>query len=198
MIYIKHRVNDRLDLINLDKHNGAEIDLRLRNGRIVLAHDPYSDGEEFESWITNYDHNILILNTKEDGLEDQILEILKRNNLKKYFFLDQPFPTQNKCLLENIPIAIRISDLEPVEVLKNIKPEWIWLDNFSGNWENLFASIVKIKHELPKICLVSPELQNRIMEEEVPHIVELINIYKIDVAAICTKFPEDWRVYLET
>jgi hypothetical protein len=184
--------------MNLDRQNGAEIDLRLQNGRIVLAHDPYADGEEFESWIANYDHNILILNTKEDGLEDQILEILKRNNLKEFFFLDQPFPTQNRCLSENIPIAIRISDFEPVDVLRNLQPEWIWLDNFSGNWENLFKSIVKVEHKLPKICLVSPELQNRIMEKEVPHIVELINRYKIDIAAICTKFPENWRVYLDT
>ena len=198
MIYIKHRVNTQSELINLHKENGAEVDLRLQNGKIILAHDPYTGGEEFESWIVNYDHNVLILNTKEDGLESQILEILKKNNLENYFFLDQPFPTQNKSLLENISIAIRISDLEPVDILRNIKPEWIWLDNFSGNWDNLFKSIAKVNYELPKICLVSPELQNRTMEKEVPCIIELINRYKIEITAICTKFPEKWRIYFDT
>lgn len=184
--------------MNLDKQNGAEIDLRLQNGRITLAHDPFTNGEEFETWISNYDHNILILNTKEDGLETQIIEILKRNNLKNYFFLDQPFPTQYRCLLENIPIAMRMSDLEPIDVLRYVKPEWIWLDNFSGNWDNLFKSMSKLNQELPKVCLVSPELQNRIIEKEVAYIVELINQYKIEITAICTKFPEIWKVYFDT
>ena len=58
MIYIKHRVNTQSDLINLHKENGAEIDLRLQNGKIILTHDPYTGGEEFESWIANYDHNV--------------------------------------------------------------------------------------------------------------------------------------------
>jgi hypothetical protein len=198
MIYIKHRVNSQSDLVNLDKVNGVEIDLRLQNGKIVLAHDPYTSGEEFESWIESYNHNILILNTKEDGLEFQILEILKKHNIKRYFFLDQPFPTQNKCLLENIPTAIRISDLEPVEVLRNFKPEWIWLDNFSGNWDIVFGNISRINYDLPKICLVSPELQNRVLEQEAPHMVELISSYKIEITAICTKFPENWRLYFDS
>ena len=197
MIYIKHRVNSQSDLINLEKDIGVEIDLRSQNGKIILAHDPYTVGDEFESWIKNYSHKILILNTKEDGLESKILEILKINNINRYFFLDQPFPTQNKCILENIPIAIRVSDLEPIEALRNLKPEWIWLDNFSGDWDIVFKSISNINYDVPKICLVSPELQNRVLEQEAPRIVELMISYKIEIAAICTKFPEKWRIYFD-
>jgi hypothetical protein len=197
MIYVKHRVNNQSELVDLNKNIGAEIDIRIYNGKIVLAHDPFTEGEEFEKWILKYKHELLIINTKEDGLEFSIIQTLKKYKIENYFFLDQPFPTQRRCLLENIPIAIRISDLEPINILNKITPEWIWLDNFSDNWEMIFSNIKSIKHSFPRICLVSPELQNRKLENEILQIHNLVKNYSIKIDAVCTKFPEIWKKTFE-
>ena len=44
-----------------------------------------------------------------------------------------------------------------------------------------------------KICLVSPELQGRNAEKEIPEMFNLLSLIKIDADAICTKYPVIWE-----
>ena len=43
-------------------------------------------GEYFKKWIKYYKHALLIINIKEEGLEESILKILKENKINNYFF----------------------------------------------------------------------------------------------------------------
>ena len=73
MIIIKHRVNLIKELKRTDKNLGVEIDLRSGPSGIYLHHDPFKKGELFSKWIRCYSHKLLVLNVKEEGLENQIL-----------------------------------------------------------------------------------------------------------------------------
>ena len=66
--FICHRINTVNELKNIDKQFGVEIDLRddHKSGKLILAHDPFSEGEYFEEYLKEYCHNYgtLILNIK--------------------------------------------------------------------------------------------------------------------------------------
>ena len=187
---IAHRVNSSDSLQKVEEHFGVEIDLRTKNGEIILAHDPFVDGESLAKFMANYSHKMLILNVKEDGLEEQILETLTQFNSPDYFFLDQSLPTLVKSLRIGYNCSMRISEHEsPLELLP-LQPKWLWIDSFYGNWEHMDSAIKYAKVHQIKTCLVSPELQGR---DPQPEIEKLLLRYSENLDAVCTKFPSLWR-----
>ena len=132
MIIIKHRINTSKELIKTNKNYGVEIDLRSNNKDIYLHHDPFKKGELFSNWIKNFNHKIVVLNVKEEGLEKKILKILKKNRIKKYFFHDQTFSSLLKNMYKT-KVSIRYSEYEELKKINklffNIK--WLWIDNFT-------------------------------------------------------------------
>lgn len=194
---IRHRVNTAKELSSVPARHGVEIDLRISEGEIILAHDPFTQGESFKSWLENFYHGTLILNVKEDGLESHISEILKSKGIEDYFFLDQPFPTLRKSALENRPVALRLSENEnPIEI-GNLEIKWLWLDSFSGNWSYLAKHAEWLKRGEFKLCIVSPELQGRSPESEASVIVENLKKSNLKIDAVCTKTPKVWEMLLQ-
>ena len=132
MIIVKHRINTSRELKKINVNFGVEIDLRSKNKDIYLHHDPFKKGELFSNWIKSFKHRLIVLNVKEEGLEPKILSILKRNNVKNYFFHDQTFSTLIKNM-HKTKVSVRYSEFEG---LKNIDKlfnsiKWIWIDNFT-------------------------------------------------------------------
>ena len=78
MILINHKVNSISKLLKTSVEFGVETDLRSENKKIYLHHDHFKKGESFEKWIKYYKHKILILNVKEEGLENMVIKILKK------------------------------------------------------------------------------------------------------------------------
>ena len=64
MEFISHRVNTIKELSRLPNDHGAEIDLRDYGENIVIQHDPFVSGEDFEKYLRQYDHGTMILNIK--------------------------------------------------------------------------------------------------------------------------------------
>jgi hypothetical protein len=164
--FICHRINIVNELKNIDKEFGVEIDLRddHKSGKIILAHDPFVDGEYFEDYLKEYNHNTLILNIKSERIEIECLKLLEKYNIHNYFFLDSSFPMiylLNKDYKNN-NIAFRFSEYEHIDNFINCKDMFstIWIDCFTKfplNKENYEL----IKNENKKICIVSPELQKQ-------------------------------------
>ena len=202
MITVRHRINTIKELSLVDSTYGVEIDLRSQNQEIIISHDPYtSDSILFSEWIKFYKHNMLILNIKEEGIEQKVFEIIKNANIKEFFFLDQSFPFIVKTLVSGESrTAIRFSDYESFNTLERAfhlpqpTPNWVWVDSFTGNWEHL-AELPKIKSMGYKVCLASPELHQRSLNPELTYILENTNSTQID--AVCTKFPEKWALKLD-
>lgn len=164
--FICHRVNKIEELENTDKIFGVEIDIRddHKTLQLILAHDPYVDGEFLDAYLSTYNHNTLILNIKSERVEIECLEILRKYNITNYFFLDSSFPMINLLnnKYSNKNIASRFSEYECLEFTKNIKDmvEWIWIDCFTylPLDKNIYDEIKSINK---KTCIVSPELQGQ-------------------------------------
>ena len=197
MIIITHRINTVRELSLIDLNYGIEIDLRSQNLEIIISHDPYTtDSILLSEWIKFYRHRMLVLNIKEEGIEQQVFEIINKANIKNFFFLDQSFPFIVKTLAAGERrTAIRVSDYESVNTLKKVSqlslltPNWVWIDSFTGNWDHL-ACIKEIKSMGYKVCIASPELHRRNLELELELIARLVDVSQID--AVCTKYPDKW------
>ncbi len=194
MIIIKHRQNEITELKELPKTLGAEIDIRTYCKELILHHDPFSKGQKLFDWLKCYEHRFLILNVKEEGLEEKIIPMLKKFNIKNYFFLDQSFPFLIKYSRKKIKyLATRLSDYENIINLINLenKVQWVWIDYFDKfplNDEN----IILIKKLNFKYCLVSPELHGENKIFTINEVRENLDNLNFIPDAVCTKKPSEW------
>lgn len=199
MEFIAHRINKLEELEKLSEKYGVEIDLRDNvDGRIYINHDPFILGENFEEYLKKYRHGTMILNIKSERIELKILELLKKYNLKEYFFLDSSFP-MIKLLSDRGEknIALRYSEYEGFDTLEKMqgKIDWVWVDCFTKlPIDNEIYR--KIKNMGYKLCLVSPELQGQ--PEKIELYAKQIKDEKIEFDAICTKEynVEKWKILL--
>jgi hypothetical protein len=191
-----HRINQSSKLSEISPHDGVEIDLRSKNGRIILQHDPFLEGEDLLSWFEKWQGHDLILNVKEEGLEDKILEILDSFSVKKYFFLDQSFPFLMKTLrFGNRNVAARVSDLESYKTALGLDCQWVWLDCFLGDWEYLIDVVPQLRTQGKSMCLVSPELARLSSKTELFNLQRLMGENNLLIDAVCTKDKSLWEVY---
>lgn len=186
--YIAHRINKIEELKLLPTEYGVEIDLRDGlDGRIYLQHDPFIFGDDFEEYLKNYKHGTMILNIKSERVELKALELLKKYNIQKYFFLDSSFP-MIKLLTDKGErnIALRFSELEGLENLRLMqgKCDWVWADCFT-KFPLTEESYKTIKELGYKICFVSPELEGQ--EEKISEYKKIADAGKIKFDAICAK-----------
>ena len=194
MIIIEHRVNSIKHLKLTNKDYGVEIDVRSNGSELILDHDPYIDGVFLSDWIKHFDHNFIIFNIKEEGLEEKILYYIKKFNISNYFILDQSFPYLIKFINKGYDFGcLRLSEYEN---LYNIdffidKINWIWVDYF-----NIFPldkkTYIYLKENNFKICLVSPELQGYKIEK-IYLLIDLLKTNNIKPDAVCTKHTKIWK-----
>ncbi len=195
MKIVIHRCNSIANLKSVNTKYGVELDIRTYNGNLILNHEPYEAGESFDQWIRFYNHDLLILNVKEEGLEDKIKLLLLKYDIKNYFFLDQSFPFIIKKSKEGEKkIAVRVSDYESIITAKNVSDlvSWVWLDTFN---ELLFTEedYINLRKLNYKICLASPELHPHNDKSKILPIKSKLKKMKIKLDAVCTKFPEIWE-----
>ncbi len=196
MIIIKHRVNNSKELDRVSQDFGVEIDLRSNSKGIYLHHDPFKKGERFENWIKKFNHKLIVLNVKEEGLEDKILKILRKNNIRNFFFHDQTFSTMLKNM-KKTKVSVRFSEYEGLKKIKELfkKIKWLWLDNFNEiKLDKSFYNFLKNMNV--KICIVSPELVNKKRLSEIKKITTFSKKNNIKFDAVCTKRPNIWKKYL--
>ena len=195
MEYIAHRINTVEELKNTPTEFGVELDLRDFGDRLILQHDPFVDGEDFEEYLKHYKHGTMILNIKSERIEHRVLELVKKYEIKDYFFLDSSFPMiylLSKGGEKNV--ALRFSEFEGLDTIKNMvgKVDWIWVDCFS-KLPITSENFQELKQLGFKFCLVSPELQGQ--KEKLPEYKEYLAEQGIVFDAICTKIYniENWR-----
>jgi len=196
MKIICHRVNTVETLKKVDKKYGAEVDIRSEGNKLIIHHDPFSGGEDFENWIKEFDHSFLILNVKEEGLEERLLSLLNKYDIKNFFFLDQSFPFIIKYSKKGIKdIAIRVSEFESLDTAISLSGlcNWIWVDCFTRLPINS-SDIEKLRENGFKLCYVSPELQGRGTFEDIKEFISQLKLLDTSPDAVCTKFPEIWEL----
>jgi len=194
MKIILHRVNNVSDLKDIPKEFGVEIDIRSSNGNLILHHDPYKNGENFNDWLDFWRGQFLVLNVKEEGLEEAILKTLLDRKIENYFFLDQSFPFLVKTIRSgNLNVSVRVSDFESLQTAISVDCNWVWVDCFKGNWDFLKNVIPILVESKKKICLVSPELVRESFEEELRALKLVLQSSNLLIDAVCTKSAAYWK-----
>ena len=195
MKFIVHRRNTAAELAATPTRYGVEIDLRgAPDGRPILHHDPFSAGEDFADWLEGYRHAALVLNVKEDGLEERAAELARARGIEDYFFLDQPFPTLLRCAARGERrCAVRVSEFESVETALRLagRVDWVWVDCFT-RFPLTGGDAERLRGAGFRLCVVSPELQGRGAASEIPAMARLLAERGVAPDAVCTKFPERW------
>lgn len=189
----EHRVNESKALKLVNPMHGVEIDIRTHNGRLILAHDPFVEGELLADWLQVWNGQPLILNVKEDALELAIIGLLARYSIEEYFFLDQSYPSIRRMIQNGMTkVATRVSDYEDLTTALASGSEWVWLDSFSGDWSYLPDVVPKILKNNQKTCLVSPELQRADSQNELEKLRQSLSQSNLRITAVCTKNPGKW------
>ncbi len=195
MIIVSHRRNTLSQLRDTAPEFGVEVDIRSHGERLIIHHDAFVDGEDFETWLGGYRHRLLILNVKEEGLEDRLIALMRAHGIEDWFFLDQSFPFlvrtarggESRC-------AVRVSEFESIDTAMSLtgKVKWIWVDCFT-RFPLDGVQAARLHEAGFRLCLVSPELQGRDAATEIPALRALLEREGIVADAVCSKEPALWR-----
>ncbi len=77
MEFIAHRINTIEELKKVPNEYGVELDLRDYGNKLILQHDPFVEGEDFEEYLKYYNHGTMILNIKSERIEYRVLDLIK-------------------------------------------------------------------------------------------------------------------------
>tara|TARA_B100000925_G_scaffold285915_1_gene262889 strand:- start:222 stop:797 length:576 start_codon:yes stop_codon:yes gene_type:complete len=183
MIKIIHRVNDVQDLNKLSVNFGVEIDIRANNGALILSHDlNQKNSSNLNDYLDVYNHQFLVANIKESGIEEEVINALETKNISNYFLLDVEFP----FLLQNFKkygdiLCLRYSYFEGIDTIKNFVGEikWVWIDTYKDfELTNEIADILKNFN----LCLVSPSRWG--YKEKVSDYIEKFKRFDLSFKAI--------------
>ena len=195
MKIIHHRRNTLEELRSTPVEYGVEIDIRTHGKDLILHHDPFVAGELLDNWLSEFHHGTLILNVKEEGLEEAVLERMKRFGIEDFFFLDQSFPFLIKTARTGEKrCAVRVSEFESIDTAMALqgKVSWVWVDCFT-KFPLSRQQADRLRQAGFRFCLVSPELQGRTDPQAIAAMRELLDGLRIPAEAVCTKTPELWR-----
>lgn len=193
MEIIAHRRNRIDELIATPREHGVEVDIRSEGDRLVIHHDPFASGPDFEEWIGYYRHGTLILNVKEEGLEMRLLAIMADRGIDRFFFLDQSFPFLIRTARQGERrSAVRVSEYESIDTALAVAPmiDWAWIDCFS-RFPLDHEAAGRLRAAGLRLCLVSPELQGRPVDE-IASLRALLANECIGADAVCTKRADLW------
>lgn len=194
MEIIRHRRNTLAELLATPVAYGVEFDLRSSGSRLIMHHDPFAEGEDFDEWLKGYSHGTLIVNVKEEGLEQRALAALQKRGVEKFFFLDQSFPFLVKTARTGERrCAVRVSEYESIDTALSLagRIDWVWVDCFT-RFPLTKTDADRLRDGGFRLCLVSPELQGRDGSVEIPEMRGLLASLGIVADAVCTKVPELW------
>ena len=193
MEIIIHRVNKIKELKNIKPTFGTEIDIRSQGKDIILSHDPFVKGDKLDDYLDEYNHGILVLNIKEDGIEDDVLGMVReRNRIKDYFLLDVEFPYLfKKAKAGEMDMAIRFSEDECIQTVQKYinKVNWVWID--CNTTLPLNKKNIKILNNFKK-CLVCPERWGRPNDLIVYKKIMQSLSFNIDAVMTSNEYAYEW------
>ena len=195
MHIILHRRNTIEDLKTTPKEYGVEVDIRSQGNALIIHHDPFAPGLSFDEWFSHYNHGTLILNVKEEGLEQRLRALAEKKGFQDFFFLDQSFPFLIKTARQGERrCAVRISEYESIETALAVSDliDWAWIDCFT-RFPLSKEDAARLRDTNLKFCLVSPELQGRTDPGDVLKIQDAMAQAGFAPTAVCTKTPALWQ-----
>ena len=161
MEIVAHRINLIHELLEVPVKYGCEIDIRSQDSKLILNHEPYLPGDSLIDYLDNYKHGLLVLNIKEAGIENDVLQLVRERNIPSFFLLDIEFPYLYRASrLGERAIAVRFSEDEPIELVYNYSElvDWVWIDT---NTKLPIDSNNTLALSFMQTCIVCPERWGR-------------------------------------
>ena len=193
MLKIIHRINSIKELKKISSSYWVEVDLRAYGNEIVLSHEAFETWDLFEEYLNYYKHKLIILNIKESGIENRVVELMEKFNINNYFLLDCEFPYIYRASRENNrKIAIRYSEDEPIEqaFLYKDKVDYLFIDT---NTKLPIDKDVINQIKWFKICLVSPDRWGR-PEDIVKYKKQIQNLgFELDMVMVWKEHINLWN-----
>lgn len=195
MQIIIHRVNEIERLKTTNPKYGVELDIRADGDRLILNHEPFAGGDDFEDYLKNYHHALAVWNIKEAGIEQHVIDLAKKYNVKNYFLLDVEFPYIYRASRAGIrDIAMRYSEDEGIDTVLNYKGkvDWVWIDTNTRLPLN-----AAVQHQLAgfKTCLVCPERWGR--PQDISNYIQQLHSLNFKLNAVMTAeaYVSQWEKY---
>lgn len=120
------------------------------------------------------------------------------HGITDFFFLDQSFPFLVKWAKAGEQrCAVRVSEFESIDTALSLagKVDWVWVDCFT-RFPLSGDEARRLQDAGFRLCIVSPELQGRNAETEIPAYAALLTERGIAAQAVCTKRPDLWKIAL--
>jgi len=174
---------------------GTETDLRDRDGKLVISHDPAQNNFlPAEAFFSSYRQHVqslpLALNIKADGLQKLLAAALLKYQIQNYFVFDMSIPDMVSYIKVGLRVFTRQSEYEPNPILYE-QSQGVWVDGFNSDWIDE-TTIEKHLRNGKQVCVVSPELHGRPFEDFWEKLLIMAVASSPDVM-LCTDYPEQAR-----
>lgn len=157
----------------LEQGFGIETDVRDRDGRVVVSHDPPdADAPDWAALVERWssegllDGRVIAVNVKSDGLLPAMESARATLRGTASFYFDMSFPQTLAYARAGEPVALRVSEYEPlrgslVDAL-GIAP-CFWLDAFASDWwlASPWRAEIDEACATGRVAFVSPEIHGR-------------------------------------
>ena len=181
-----------------DNGFGLETDIRDHNRKIVISHDPPTDGSiaisEMEKHFlaADRDGKPIALNVKSDGIADLLDSAPFLRSLSNAFFFDMSVPQMMVFEKHSLAFFTRISEVENEPSLYDVAAG-VWIDQFYRDWADA-ETILRCTIDGKLVCIVSPELHGRDYRPYWEYLGQLHEQGQLDDRAmLCTDYPEQAR-----
>jgi glycerophosphoryl diester phosphodiesterase len=193
----EERNSEKAFIKALEHGFGIETDFRDFMGRVVVSHDPAIGAEKSfadfcELYLKYGNGEVLAINIKADGLQDELLMTLAKYGINNYFVFDMSLPDMIIYSQKKAIIYSRLSEYEKTPLLYD-EAEGVWLDCFLSDWVT-DAVLSQFLYDGKKVCLVSPELHGREHKEFWKRLKEF-GVSKSANIMICTDYPDEARSF---
>ncbi len=189
--FYQHRVNTVEALEGLPNDLGVEFDLRSDGDRVIVTHDPFTDGPPLAEYLAHVGARPCIFNIKCEGIEEHCLTAARRAGVEDLFLLDVTMPAAVRLARTGERrFAVRWSEHEPAEASLAWcgVARWLWVDCFT-RWPSEVDAWQRLAEHF-SVCLVSPELQGH-GQGSIGAWRDALEPRSFD--AVCTKRPDLWR-----
>ncbi len=175
---------------------GTETDFRDYNGKLVVSHNVAEascpPAEDFFKLYKGSDYT-LALNVKADGIQQMLLDMVQKYDIKKYFCFDMSIPDTLGYIDMGLSFYVRQSEYETINSLYD-KADGVWVDGFIDDKWITKELIRGHRSKGKKVCIVSSDLHAR---EYGPlwQVLKDKEILSDDDVILCTDYPDKAKEY---
>lgn len=179
------------------QYDGMEIDLRTKNGEIVLSHDMILESKKYTTLkqvFKKFPKTFFALNIKEDGMAPKLSKLIKKYSINNFMSFDHSSPESLSYKHFRLNAFARVGDHDGHKTGKEMG---IVIDVFKKR--NLKSVLLKVKKSPLKksYFFISPELHKRNHLPEWKEIDDFLskNPTIRGRSFLCTDFPEEARTF---